>query len=63
MISFTGAKGSTQTNKKVQERIQIKRAKDNLKAALVWRTRQCPVHQGAQLQTCHLQEFGEAAPL
>jgi hypothetical protein len=27
------------------------------KAALVWRTGQCPVHQGTQLQTCHLREF------
>jgi hypothetical protein len=38
MISFIDAKGSTQTNKKVQERVQIKRAKGNPKAALVWRT-------------------------
>jgi hypothetical protein len=44
---------------KIQERVQIKRAKDNPKAALVWRTGQCPVHQGTQLQTCHLREFWE----
>jgi hypothetical protein len=53
---------------KVQERVQIKRAKDNPKAALVWRTGLsgvppdcvrcttglCLVHQGTQLQTLQL---------
>jgi hypothetical protein len=29
------------------------------KCALVWRTGQCPVHQGTRLQTCHLREFWE----
>jgi hypothetical protein len=70
-MSSTGAKDSQQTNTKIKERVQNKRAKDNPKAALVWRTGlsgappdslrcttgQCPAHQGTQLQTCHLREF------
>ena len=35
----------------------MKRANCQLKCALVWRTGQCPVHQGLQLRTAHLQEF------
>jgi hypothetical protein len=48
-MSSTGAKGSQQTNTKIKKRVQNKRAKDNPKAALVWRTGQYPVHQGTQL--------------
>jgi hypothetical protein len=33
------------------------------KAALVWRTGQCPVHQGGLSPTRYLREFREAAPL
>jgi hypothetical protein len=33
-MSSTGAKGSQQTNTKIKERVQNKRAKDNPKAAL-----------------------------
>jgi hypothetical protein len=29
-------------------------------AALVWRTGQCPVHQGTRCPTSHLREFSEA---
>jgi hypothetical protein len=45
--------------------IQVKRkgpnkgSKRQPKCALVWRTGQCPVHQGIQLRTCHLREFWE----
>jgi hypothetical protein len=34
-----------------------KRSKVQPKATLVWRTGQCPVHQGIQLQTCQSQEL------
>jgi hypothetical protein len=34
-----------------------KKSKRLPKCALVWRTGQCPVHQGTQLRTCHLREF------
>jgi hypothetical protein len=37
-MSSIGAKGSQQTNTKIKERVQNTGAKDNLKAALVWRT-------------------------
>jgi hypothetical protein len=40
-----------------------KKSKRQPKAALVWRTGQCSVHQGVPLQTCHLRDFEEAAPL
>jgi hypothetical protein len=39
---------------KEQVRSQKKGAKRKPKAALVWRTGQCPVHQGASAQTLHL---------
>jgi hypothetical protein len=43
--------------------IQVKRKRSNKgnkrqpRAALVWRTGQCPVHQRIQLQTCQSREF------
>jgi hypothetical protein len=37
-----------------------KRSKVKPKAALVWRTGQCPVHQEIQLQTCQSREFWES---
>jgi hypothetical protein len=36
-----------------------KKSKRQSKCALVWRTGQCPVHQGTRLQTCHLRKFWE----
>jgi hypothetical protein len=35
-------------------------SKGQPKAALVWRTGQCPGHQGTPSQTSHLREFSEA---
>jgi hypothetical protein len=62
-MSSTGAKGSQQTNTKIKERVQNKGASQiegspglahrTVRCATV----QCPVHQGTQLQTCHLWEF------
>jgi hypothetical protein len=64
-MSFTGAKGSQQTNTKSKERVQNKGAKyTEGSPGLAHRTvrcatGQCPVHQGTQLRTCHLREFWE----
>jgi hypothetical protein len=41
-MSSTGAKGSTQTNKKTKK--GLKKSKRQPKAALVWHNRHCPVH-------------------
>jgi hypothetical protein len=55
-----GAKGSTQTNKKIQVRVQKKGAKETEEnpGLAHWTvrcaTRQCPVHQGRSTQTLHL---------
>jgi hypothetical protein len=40
--------------------VSTKKSKGQLKAALVWRTGQWPVHQGTPSQTLHLREFSEA---
>jgi hypothetical protein len=55
-MSSTGAKGSQQTNKKTEKGFKD-REQNQPKCALVWRTGQCPVHQGLQLRTTHLREF------
>jgi hypothetical protein len=62
-MSSTGAKGSQQTNKKTEKGFKYR----DLKSAEVCpglahqtvrcATGQCPVHQGLQLRTAHLQEF------
>jgi hypothetical protein len=64
-MSSTGAKGSTQTNKSPRKGSN-KKSKRQPKGSpgLAHRTvrcatRQCPVYQGTQLRTCHLQEFWE----
>jgi hypothetical protein len=61
----TGAKGSTQTNKKIQVRVQKKGAKEiEQNPGLTHRTvrcatRQCLVHQGRSTQTLYLRVSGE----
>jgi hypothetical protein len=61
----TGTKGSTQTNKKIQVRVQNKGAKETEEnSGLAHRTGrcatgQCPVHQGRSTQTLHLRVSGE----
>jgi hypothetical protein len=61
----TGAKGSTQTNKKIKVRVQKKGAKETEEnPGLAHRTvrcatKQCSVHQGRSTQTLHLRVSGE----
>jgi hypothetical protein len=61
----TGAKGSTQTNKKIQVRVQKKESKETEEnPGLAHRTvrcatGQCSVTRVVPLQTCHLWEFGK----
>jgi hypothetical protein len=63
----TGAKGSTQTNKKIQVRVQNKGAKETKEnpglahQTVRCATGQCPVHQGRSTQTLHLRVFGAPA--
>jgi hypothetical protein len=45
---------------KDQEKGSNKRAKDNPKGTLVWRTGQCPVHEGTRSQTRYLRVFPRA---
>jgi hypothetical protein len=65
IIYSTGAKGSTQTNKKIQVRVQKKGAKETEEnPGLAHRTvrcatGQCPVPRAVRLQTCHLRVSGE----
>jgi hypothetical protein len=65
IIYSTGAKGSTQTNKKIQVRVQKKGTKETEEnPGLAHRTvrcatEQCPVHQGRSTQTLHLRVSGE----
>jgi hypothetical protein len=62
-MSFTGAQGSQQTNKKTEKGFKYREQKSaEVCPGLAHRTvrcstRQCPVHQGLQLWTAHLQEF------
>jgi hypothetical protein len=64
-MSSTGAKGSQQTNKKTEKGFKYRELKSaEVSPSLAHRTvrcatRQCPVHQGLQLRTAHLQEFCE----
>ena len=57
-ISFTGAKGSQQTNKKTKKGFKQKEQKTTQRQP--WSgAPDCPVHQGTRLRTCHLREFWE----
>jgi hypothetical protein len=62
-MSSTGVKGSQQTNKKIDKGFKYKELKSaEVCPGLAHRTvrcatGQCPVHQGLQLRTAHLQEF------
>jgi hypothetical protein len=57
-MSSTGAKGSTQT-KKSPRKGSNKNSKGQPNGNPGLCTGHCPVHQGTQLQTCHLREFWE----
>jgi hypothetical protein len=65
----TGAKGSTQTNKKIQVRVQKKEAKETEEnPGLAHRTvrcatGQCPVHQGLYSMNSSPSGFSYPAPL
>jgi hypothetical protein len=57
IISFTCANGSQQTNKKTKKGFKQREKKTTQRQP--WSgALDCPVHQGTQLQTCHLREFG-----
>jgi hypothetical protein len=64
-MSSTGAKGSQQTNTSQKKGFKQREQKSTkVCPGLAHRTvrcatGQCPVHQGTQLRTCHLQEFWE----
>jgi hypothetical protein len=65
IIYSTGAKGSKQTNKKIQVRVQKKGAKETEEnpglahRTIQCATGQCPVPRAVLLQTCHLRVSGE----
>jgi hypothetical protein len=65
IIYFTGAKGSTQTNKNIKVRVQKKGAKETEEnPGMAHRTvrctiGQCPVPRAIRHQTCHLWVSGE----
>jgi hypothetical protein len=64
-MSSTGTEGSQQTNKNTKKGFKQREQKTTeVCPGLAHRTvrcatRQCPVHQGTQLQTAHLREFWE----
>jgi hypothetical protein len=64
-MSSTGAKGSTQTNKKSKKGFKYKEPKTTegcpglAHRTVRCATGQCPVCQGGSTQTCQLREFGE----
>jgi hypothetical protein len=65
IIHFTGAKGSTQTNKKNKLRFKKKGAKETEEnpglahQTVRCATGQCPVPRAIRLQTCYLQVLEE----